>query len=93
VDSVLGFVGDVADAITCAIIAETTHKEPSVEIFVAKWLPFLYFWRMRRPGAALLALLLQITLLLWPIASFWAMAQAVRAQEDAKWFPLMRRDF
>jgi hypothetical protein len=64
-----------------------------VEIFVAKWLPFLYFRRAGRPGAALLALLMQATLLLWPLASFWAMSGAVRAQESAQWNPLVRRDF
>ena len=64
-----------------------------MEIFVAKWIPFLYFRRSGRPGAAVLALLLQMTLLLWPVASFWAMASAVRAQESAQWYPLVRRDF
>ena len=64
-----------------------------MEIFVAKWLPFLYFWRRGRTGAALVALLLQMSLLLWPLASFWAMAGAVAAQETAQWNPLLRRDF
>lgn len=64
-----------------------------MEIFVAKWLPFLYFHRSGRNGAALVALLLQMTIVLWPLASFWAMSQSVMAQERAQWYPLVRRDF
>lgn len=64
-----------------------------MEIFVAKWLPFLYFKRQGRPIAALVAFLLQTTLILWPMASFWAMGSAVQAQETRQWHPLYRRDF
>lgn len=64
-----------------------------MEIFIAKWLPCRYFWLTGRRGAGWIALLLQITLVLWPIASFWAMAVAVRSQETAQWHPLVRRDF
>ncbi len=64
-----------------------------MEIFIAKWLPFLHIWRLGRRGAAIAACLLQITLLFWPVASFWAMGAAVRQQETAQWNPLVRRDF
>ncbi len=64
-----------------------------MEIFVAKWLPCLYFWRSGRPGSAAAALLLQLTLLLWPIASFWAVSGVVRSMESEQWNPLVRRDF
>ncbi len=67
--------------------------EVQVEIFVAKWLPFLYFRRQGRVGAAVAALLMQLTIILWPIASFWAMGQAVKSQESDKWYALYRRDF
>lgn len=64
-----------------------------MELFLARWLPFQFFRRMGRPGAASVALLLQMTGLLWPVAAVWAMASAVRAQETARWRPLLRRDF
>lgn len=64
-----------------------------MEIFVAKWLPCLHFWRSGRSGAAAVALLLQISILLWPIASFWAVSGVVRAMESEQWHPLVRRDF
>lgn len=67
--------------------------ESNVEIFVAKWLPFLYFRRQGLIGAAVAALLMQLTIILWPIASFWAMSHATQAQETRKWYALYRRDF
>lgn len=64
-----------------------------MDIVVAKWLPFGLFARSGRWGSAVAALVMPMTLLLWPVASFWAMSLAVRRHEDAQWYSLVGKDF
>ncbi|WP_349371112.1 hypothetical protein [Salinarimonas sp.] len=45
-------------------------------------LPFLALFLLRRPIAGTVALVLQATILLWPVATVWALV-AQRAADDA----------
>lgn len=46
-------------------------------------LPFLALFLLKRPIAATFALLLQATILLWPVATVWALAAQRAADETA----------
>ena len=53
------------------------------DFVIALVLPFVALFLLRRPIAAVGALLLQATILGWPIATVWALA-AQRSAEEAQ---------
>jgi hypothetical protein len=43
-----------------------------MRLFIAIFLPFLLFFTIDRPGAGIICLILQLTIVAWVIAAFWA---------------------
>ena len=53
-------------------------------LFLAIFLPFLLFFTIDRPGAGIVCLLLQITILGWIPAALWAVYSLSQYETDRK---------
>lgn len=55
-----------------------------VRLIIALLLPWLSFFTVGRPISGIICLLLQITVLGWPIAAIWAVWAVLSYQTDQK---------
>lgn len=55
-----------------------------MRVLVAVVIPFLAFFTIGRPFAGLFCLLLQLTLLGWPLAAFWAVYSTAQYHADKR---------
>lgn len=55
-----------------------------VRIIIALLLPFMVFFTIGRPVSGIICLILQLTLVGWPIVAIWAVWATLNYQTDKK---------